>query len=392
MGLSWKIVAPLAGALTIAACSGGSSTIPSNNDSVPQWQAKHLARAACPQVVNKPTCLVLISNRVGLACSPSSGACGWTPSDLQTRYGLTSYLGAGSGTKVAVIEAGDDNTAVPDLAKYRTEFGLGTATIIKYNEDGKEKDYPPNCSQYGWCLETALDIEMVSVSCPNCTIFLMEASSAISDFEKAEASAVKRGARILSNSWICYGSWDCGTSDFATYFEHKHVLYLASSGDDGPNEIGGPSVLGSVVAVGGTQLAKSGSTYSETLWSDAGGGCASPSNVGNPGVPAPAWQDNPDCTYRSDADISAEAGCDPGVAEYASQYQGWVEVCGTSVASPLSAGIFALAGNAKHQDAGEAFWETKYQADLFDVCGGSCLFSDYSYQGGWGSPNGIGAF
>jgi subtilase family serine protease len=385
VNLSLKIVAPLAAALTIAACSGGSSTIPTNNGSVPEWQAKHQAHAACPQTAGKPTCLVLISNTVRPNCSPASGGCGWTPSELQTRYGLTSYLGQGSGTAVAVIEAGDDNTAVSDVGKYRTEFGLGTASITKYNEDGQQSNYPPNCSDYGWCLETALDIEMISASCPDCTIDLMEAKGGISDFEKAEASAVKLGARILSNSWICYGSDNCGDANFPKYFKHKGTIYLASSGDSGENDVGAPSVLDTVVAVGGTQLAKSGSTYSETPWSGAGGGC------GNP-VTEPKWQNNPDCSYRSVSDVSAEAGCSPGVAEYASQYSGWLDVCGTSVASPLLGGVYALAGNVKHEKAGKSFWESKNQGYLNDVCGGTCLFSDYSYQGGWGSPNGISAF
>jgi subtilase family serine protease len=383
---SLKVVGPLVAALTIAACNGGSSTIPTNTASAPQWQAKHLARAACPQVVKKPTCLaLLVTKGVTPLCSPAGDGCGWMPSDLQTRYGLTPYLGDGSGTNVAVIEVGDDSSAAADLGKYRSEFGLGTGTITKYNENGQEGDYPSSCADYGWCLETALDIDMVSASCPDCGIFLMEAQDSISGLEKAEVSAVKLGATIVSNSWICYGSWDCSDSNFPKYFEHKHVTYLASSGDDGLDEIGGPSALATVVAVGGTQLAKSGSTYSETIWSDAGGGCES-------GVAKPKWQDNPDCSYRSIADVSAEAGCAPGVAEYATQYGGWVEVCGTSVASPLSAGIFALAGNAKHEKGGKTFWESKHASDLYDVCGTACLFSDYSYQGGWGSADGIGAF
>lgn len=387
-----KIIPPLVAALAIAACNGGSSAVPSTNAAAPLWQARHQAHAACRQVSKRPTCLVLISSMIRPACAPSSGGCGWTPLDLQTRYGLSPYLGQGSGTEVAVIEAGDDKTAISDLGKYRTEFGLGTASITKYNEDGQQAHYPPSCSNYYWCLESALDVEMVSASCPNCTILLMEAKGGNKDFEKAEASAVKLGATILSNSWICYKSWNCGESNFAKYFKHKHVLYLASSGDAGENTIGGPAALDSVVAVGGTQLAKSGSTYSETTWGDAGGGCASPSYVGDPGVPAPKWQDNPDCSYRSEADVAAEAGCNPGVAEYSSQYGGWIDTCGTSVASPLLAGVFAIAGNAKHEKAGRAFWQTQNQSYLFDVCAGSCLFSDYSYPGGWGSPNGINAF
>ncbi|MBV8198740.1 MAG: hypothetical protein JO263_11430, partial [Candidatus Eremiobacteraeota bacterium] len=187
-----RLVAPLLAALAIAACNGGGTgNVPagagtSQNAStgvkhMPEWAAKHEARSFCPQVVGKPTCLVLQGLRNGNPpppCSPSS-SCGFTASQLETAYGLTSHLGNGSGTNVAVIEAGDLASAATDLATYRTQYGLGTASFFKYNENGQQSNYPPTCENYGWCLETALDIDMVSAACPKCTIFLMEAKGGI---------------------------------------------------------------------------------------------------------------------------------------------------------------------------------------------------------------------
>jgi subtilase family serine protease len=371
---------------------------------VPQWQAQHLAHAVCPQAVGKPVCQVLLEHPgVNPLCSPSS-SCGWTPSQLETAYNLTSSLGKGSGTVVAVIEVGDLPTASTDLATYRTEYGLGTADLVKYNQDGKESSYPASCENYGWCLETDLDIDMVSASCPKCTIYLMESGDQISDLEATEAEAVKLGAKILSNSWSCPEDWDCEDTNFPNYFDTKGVAYLASTGDGGYNTIGGPSDLQTVIGVGGTQLALSGSKYSETLWKDASAGCSSPTVVGTPGVPKPSWQHDPDCTYRTDGDVSAESGCSPGVAEYITTgYSGWEEVCGTSVASPFTAGVIALAGNAANQDGGENFWtfnskqHKKYFHHPSSGSSGSCgyCFGDgrykkyYSGPGGWGTPNGI---
>ena len=89
-------------------------------------QAEHLARAACPQVVGKPSCFALISEKNGISplsgCSPSS--CGWTPSQLETAYKLTGSLGKGSGQIVAVIEAGDDPDAATTFATYRSQLSL----------------------------------------------------------------------------------------------------------------------------------------------------------------------------------------------------------------------------------------------------------------------------
>src|ERR1700722_9030537 len=376
-----------------------------------EWQSNPPARAVCPQAIGKPVCQVLLEHTVASPlCSPSS-TCGWTPAQLQKAYNLTSSLGKGSGQIVALIEAGDEANATTDLAAYRNEFSLGTANLVKYNETGQQSNYPPSCQDYGWCVETDLDMDMVSAACPKCTIYLMEAKdgSTISDFETAEAEAVKLGATIVSNSWSCPENWDCGDTNFGKYFDTKGVAYLASTGDDAYNTIGGPSALSSVIGVGGTQLALSGSKYTETIWNDASAGCASPTVVGSPGVPKPAWQHDPDCTYRTDGDISSESGCSPGVAEYISQYGGWIDVCGTSVASPFTAGVIALAGNAINQNGGENFWlfnskqHRKYfhhPTDGSDGSSGSCGYCGgdgrykkyYSGPGGWGPPKGINGY
>jgi hypothetical protein len=366
-------------------------------------------RTICPQVAGKPTCLALLARKNGITplCSPSGG-CGWTPAELDAAYNITKDLGKGTGATVAVIEAGDLANASSDLATYRSEYGLGTATLNKYNASGQKSNYPPSCEDYGWCLETDLDLDMVSAACPKCTIDLMEAndSTGISGFEQAEAEAVTLGATILSNSWVCYGSWDCGDSNFPNYFDTPGIAYVASSGDSAFDEIGAPAALDTVVAVGGTQLEKSGSKYTEELWSDAGAGCAGPSEVGGSGVKKPPWQHDPHCNYRTVADVSAEAGCAPGVAVYISLYGGWNGVCGTSVASPFTTGVIALAGNADKIYGGKTFWsfDSKQHKKFFHhPTGGGCTGGNYlggcgrykkyySGPGGWGTPNGINGY
>lgn len=415
MKASFKLIAPLVAALAIAACnSSGISNVPASAGAsqgvapmfhhVPQWQAKHLARSLCPQVVGKPSCQALQVLKGGIvpACSPTGG-CGFTPQQLEAAYDLGSKkLTKGNGVKVALVEAGDLAAASSDLNTYRTQFGLGTANLVKYNESGQQSNYPPSCENYGWCIETALDIDMVSASCPKCTIYLMEAKGGISDFEKAEAEAVTLGASVISNSWSCPEDWDCEDPNFPNYFNTPGIAYLASSGDYGYNTIGGPSVLDTVLAVGGTQLETSGTGYTETAWIDASAGCGSAAVVGQD-VPKPAWQHDPGCAQRTDADVSSESGCDPGVAVYASIYGGWTGVCGTSVASPFLAGVVALEGNGATMNGGEYIWDfTTQQREgrLHAVksgndgsCGGSYLctagthqYKSYSGPTGWGTP------
>lgn len=387
-----------ASAVLLAGCGGGSSTVPFAGTpaaqrslaSVPQVQASHLATRACPETPGHPQCEVLIMNpRV------APNVAGWAPSNLQAAYNLPSSS-KGSGQIVAIIDAYDNPNVASDLAAYRSHFGLPVASFYKYNQTGQQGNYPMGSTSWG--VEIDLDVEMVSASCPNCTIYLVEAnSSLISDLEIAEAEAVTLGAHILSNSWICYGGPSCGTSQ--SYFDTPGVTYVAASGDIGYGT-GTPSAFASVVSAGGTVLARRGSKYKEIVWTSTGGGCAS-------GFAKPSWQHDPGCTSRTANDVAAVAS---DVAEYDSYgHNGWMTIGGTSVASPLIAGTYGLAGNASSQDAGKKFWTlTKKQLkkDLHAIsegsdgsCGGSYLctagtgeYKTYSGPTGWGSPNGIGAF
>ncbi len=409
MNATIKLAAPLVAALAIAACSGGSSTMPgagnpanagqlvwSASHHVPQWQAKGLAKPACPQVVRRPTCLALVHDG-----GVSRGVAGWAPIDIETAYRLP--IGQGSGQLVAIVDAFDNPNVASDLATYRSNFGLGTANFTKYNQNGQTSNYPTGNT--GWGVEIDLDVQMVSAACPKCSIALIESNGSISDMETAEATAESLGAKIVSNSWICYQDNQCGDSNFTSFFDTPGEIYTAGSGDAGFDFNGAPESLATVVSVGGTELSKSGSKYSESIWDGAGGGCSN--NGSGTGVTKPSWQHDPQCSYRTSADVSAVAD---NVAEYDTYgYGGWFTVGGTSVATPIIAAVFALAGNSTSQNAGQHFWAEggkKHHRNLHAIksgndgsCGGSYLctagtheFKQYSGPGGWGSPNGLKAF
>ncbi len=371
-----------AAAVMLAACGGlqgrndmqisaGAPAISAQD--IPRWEASQTAHRACPKSFGQPECLVLVDDA---GAGPSVP--GWAPADFQARYNLPSSS-KGSGQVVAIVDAYDNPNVTSDLAAYRAEFDLGTANLIKYNQQGLQGIYREGSP--GWGVEFDVDVEMASATCPLCTIYLVEANSSDnSDLQSAEKEAVKLGAHIVSNSWTCYGSVTCvDKSDF----DSPRVTYLAASGNEGYNAIGAPAALASVAAIGGTALSKKGSQYSETVWSDSGGGCAT-------GVPKPRWQHDTVCAYRAVGDAAAVAN---DVAAYDTfDESGWFTVSGTSVSTPLLAGVFGLAGNATKQYGGRTFWKSANRKGLYDVCSASCLFSTYSYGAGWGSPDGIGAF
>jgi subtilase family serine protease len=407
VNIPMKLAAPVIAALTVAACSaGGSSNLPATagltpvqSTSIPYWKATGEAKQVCPDVPpGFAHCDVLL---MGSKSGPD--VAGFGPPDLQAAYNLPSSTN-GAGQIVAIVDAYDNPNAATDLAMYRSEFNLGKAKFVKYNEKGEKGNYPASCSgsQTSWCLEDDLDIEMVAAICPKCTIYLVEANGANTrSLQTAEAEAVKLGAHIVSNSWGCAGSNDCVNPKF---FDKPGVVYLASAGDFGYGTQA-PAALASVISAGGTVLHKNGSSYTESVWPDTGVGCAS-------GVTKPSWQHDPGCSSRTMNDVAAVA---LGVAEYDTfgPYHGWFTVMGTSISSPLLASIFALAGNADKVNAAEGFWTLKKKAlkkDLHEITSGTVSgcpaslagsylcqagtkqYKSYSAPDGWGTPNGIGAF
>jgi hypothetical protein len=363
-----------AAGVILASCSAGQFATPVAQ-AMPEWEINQSARSACPTArAGEAQCLALIESRSGI----SPLVAGWGPLNIQDRYKLP-VATHGSGQIVAIVAAYDNPNVASDLAAYRSEFGLGTANFAKYNQEGEQGNYPSG--SVGWGVEIDLDVDMVSASCPLCTIYLIEANSNSGpDLEAAEVEAVKLGAHIVTNGWICYNSDSCvDKGDFDT----KGVEYLAASGDGGQNQGGAPMAFSSVTAVGGTVLTESGSTYSETAWDGSGGGCITT-------VKKPRWQHDTVCKGRATNDASAVAW---DLAEYDSYgYSGWFTVGGTSASSPILAGVFGLAENATQQDGGRTFWQKAHQEDMYDLCDSSCLFETYAYQTGWGSPDGIGGF
>jgi subtilase family serine protease len=246
----------------------------------------------------------------------------------------------------------------------------------------------------GWAEEISLDLDMVSAVCPNCHILLVEATSnSLGDLLTAENAAAALGASAISNSW--------GANEFSSeslydsYFQHG-IPITASSGDSGYG-VEWPASSPYVTSVGGTSLAHASNArgWSETVWSGAGSGCSAFETK-------PSFQSDTDCpNNRTVADVSAVANPNTGVAVYDSYHvSGWLVFGGTSVAAPIIASVYALAGNAS--STATAGYVYQHASSLNDVtsgsngsCGGSYLCTGASgYDGptGLGTPNGTAAF
>jgi Ricin-type beta-trefoil lectin domain/Putative Ig domain len=300
------------------------------------------------------------------------------PADLQAAYGITSASASdGYGETVAIVDAFYDPNAQSDFTSYRSDFGLlacgqDTASpkagcLNVYNENGTDLATdpgaapPPSTSDDDWDQETSLDIEMVSAICPNCTIDLIEANSDfMPDLGKAEDTAVSLGAKFVSDSWNNLEDFS-GESANDKYFNHPGVAITVASGDNGYGAAY-PASSQFVTSVGGTFLTDTAGDWTSAVWNDDG----DQNNDGVPGAtgsgcsagePQPSWgPDSTDntssslCANRTENDVSAVADAPDGVDVLDSNSLDstmctpFCDTYGTSVATPIIAAMYALAG------------------------------------------------
>lgn len=333
---------------------------------------------------------------------------GYGPADLQSAYDLAAAAAsAGSGETVAVVDAYNDPDAASDLATYRSAWGLPACTVANgclriLNQNGQASPLPTDAGSNGWDVEESLDLDMVSAICPNCNVMLVEANSAgIADLGPAVNAAVADGADYVSNSYIgAESSQDA--SDDKDYYDHPGVAITAAGGDDGYG-VGYPAASQYVTSVGGTSLSTSSSSrgWSETVWGSSSGGEGTGSGC-SADDPKPSWQTDTGCSKRTDNDVAAVADPNTGVAVYDSYSEGgWLELGGTSAASPIIAAVYALAGPpASGSDpASYPYSDPSGLNDVTSGSDGSCspaylCTAAVGYDGptGLGTPNGVSAF
>ncbi|MEO6703803.1 MAG: hypothetical protein ABI140_17090 [Jatrophihabitantaceae bacterium] len=324
---------------------------------------------------------------------------GYGPADLQSAYALPSAA-AGNGQLVAVVDAFGAPNLANDLATYRAQYGLPACTTANgcfhvYNQNGQASPLP--AGDVNWAAETSVDVEMISATCPNCKIAVIEANSTGTDMYTAINTAVSLHAGFVSLSW--------GGNEFSgelsydnSYLNHPGVVITVSSGDHGyAAPMLYPATSRYVTAVGGTSLSRSASPrgWSETAWSGADSGCSAYE-------PKPWFQQDLGCANRTDADISAVADPNTGVAFYDSYggSPGWDVAGGTSVSAPIIAGVYALSGAAVTTVAADSYPYSN-PGSVFDVtsgstgtCGNYFCNARAGFDGptGLGTPNGVNSF
>jgi subtilase family serine protease len=345
------------GALGLAACSSsGPARVPAPPSAPP-------ASAAAPSggpAVSKP------------------GA-GLTPAQLARAYNLGPLRRRGidgAHQTIVIVDSFGSPTIARDLTAFDEAFGLPAPPSLSIIQPaGRVPAYQQTSTRNGWAGETTLDVEWAHAMAPGASIVLAETPTAENEgrsgfpqIVQAEEYVIRRHlGQVISQSFGAteetFASAGALTSLRRAYQLAAQPAYkvtvLAASGDAGASGetynmqsmyprrvVEWPASDPLVTAVGGTALSLTGSGQRlrpDIAWDDGGGGRSAV-------FTQPAYQDSvrqQTGGRRAIPDISMNASCASSVAIYAS-YPGtgpghWQTICGTSMATPLFAGVVALA-------------------------------------------------
>jgi subtilase family serine protease len=392
-------LAGLVSAALFAACAAPAEDPPLDDDGADLAAAPD-TRSVCSG--GKARCFARITTQRSGEALRAAAPKGLGAKDLADAYKLDTS--ADPGATIAIVDAYGYAQAESDLKTYRTQYGLPPCTVASgcltiVNQDGKKTPLPPAPpANDDWTLETALDLDMASAACPKCKLLLVQADDDQGDgLFQAQATAARLGATVISNSW---GQSETADSP-ATELEHfldlgGNVGIFVAAGDSGYDNGGDgpdyPSTSAFVTAVGGTKLTKSSSTsrgWTEKAWAVSAGNGGGGSSC-SLSIPKPSWQGKTSCNFRAASDVAAVGDPASGPSVYNAANGGWVVVGGTSAATPLVAGIYALTGHGADAPS-FAYGHTAAYFDVTSGTNGTCGNVLCKAGKGWDGPTGVGS-
>ena len=242
------------------------------------------------------------------AVSPMASAFGAT--DLRNAYPNVNGNRADRNHVVAVVDVYGYSSAYNDLVAYRKQYFGSSAPIsncsvtsgkftfsgtapcfAKVNQNGSTNGLPAQNS--GWAQELALDIQMASAMCPECSILLVQAKTAnFTDIAAAVTTAGNfAGTVAISNSYGTSVGVDISSSyGYNLPYERavaKKQAVTVSTGDNGYG-ISFPASVTGVVSTGGTSLYRTSGGWTQRAWAgtnplcNAVAGWDGPTGLGTP--------------------------------------------------------------------------------------------------------------
>ena len=331
------------------------------------------------------------------ACERSYHIACYSPVQVQRAYQVPVLLArgiSGRGQTIVIVDSFGSPTVRHDLQVFDTTFHLPpppALTIIQ--PAGRVPPYRPTPNREGWAGETDLDVEYAHAMAPGAKILLVETPTSENEGTTGFPQIVQAEEYVVSHhlGGVISQSFSATEQTFPSprsllalrgaYLDaaRKGVTVLAAAGDSGAADVkfnqvtyylypvtSWPDSDPLVTGVGGTQLrlnATGGHIAPDRVWNDTYSAAANTFVSGNRGPSPlaggggrsvifgrPRYQHGVQAAVagrRGVPDISMSAACDGSVVAYQSfqgQPPGWYPTCGTSEATPLFAGIVALAG------------------------------------------------
>jgi subtilase family serine protease len=354
--------------------------------------------------------------------SPCTGP--YCPQGVQIGYGLSNLFSAGyngAGQTVAIVNAPGDKNTQAAINNFTLEYGLSSVTLDIRYPDGTPSSWNPS-----WAAEAAMDVEAVHSVAPGAGIVLLYDTA--DPMNGIDYVANNHLATIVSNSWVytcTYGF--CSDTELPPTWVSSHDSRLAidaglgltmlfASGDDGSKPDGSnlgtefPASDPNVLAVGATNLVLSGCGTSTC----AGYGSETGAVVSGGGYSGyfaePSWQTSTigSVSGRAIPDVSM-FGYSPNFWVYSTTAKscagasgaGWFPCAGTSLSTPLWAGVLAVAlqirGGTPFGNIGPRLYQlgasSSYSNDFHDIVSGSNDYHgspSYSATTGWDAVTGWG--
>jgi subtilase family serine protease len=341
--------------------------------------------------------------------------CGYTPTQIKGAYGIGGY--DGSGQKVAIIDAYASPTIQQDLDQWSANRGLPSTRITQVVAPGtfRHPEAGQKQSPQGWYGEETLDVEAVHGMAPAASIVYVGAPNNFQDLDAALNHVVDKDlASIVTNSYgfpteLLPPGFILPYEDTILQGAVEGIGIYFSSGDNSDESLvegyptaDWPASSPFVTAVGGTSLAVGSannylfetgwgterSVWTGTDWSPnppgtwlygSGGGVSRlfTEPTYQMGVVPSGVFTAQGRTGRAVPDIAAVA--DPNTGYLVGQTQTFPDgsvkyaeyrIGGTSLASPLMAGIMSLAdqaGGVPHGFANPVFYKLAGSAAFTDI-------------------------
>ncbi len=128
--------------------------------------------------------------------------CGYSPSEVQTAYGLNTLYAAGlngSGETIVITDAFGSATIAQDAQVFSEIYGLPPVNLHIAKAPGLSNN--PFGVARNWDLETTLDVEWAHAIAPGAAIVLVEATDRSSLDEAINYAVVHHLGNTISNSW-----------------------------------------------------------------------------------------------------------------------------------------------------------------------------------------------